>query len=31
MLEMISQIKNTKCIIDAEQHSIDSKWRECND
>ncbi len=31
MLEMIFQIKNTECIIYAEQRSIDSKWRECND
>jgi len=31
MLEMISQIKNTKCIIYAEQHYINRNWKECND
>ncbi len=31
MLEMISQMKNTKYIFYVEQHSINVKWKECND
>lgn len=31
MIEMISQIENTKWIFDLEQHLVDKKWSECND